>query len=169
MLNLRSPLDGFRSPLGRALAAVGPPPDPHRYWMIAISANNGNLLCGLAELELYETADGPNVAVGVTASANSYLTDGYQASYAFDGIQSGSNGWASYVAGAPWWIKADFGAGNEKDINAIGMWAKNVGLDEMPKNFDIRWSDNDSDYTTKWSVANATSWAEYERRRFIKP
>lgn len=177
MLNIRSPLDGFRSPFGRKAGAGndgGAGPEKHRYWMINITANNGDAVTSISELELYEAAYGVNVAPqGVVTAKNSY-GGGFEVSKLTDGILMRDDGtpgnrWMSSTDGPPWWIKIDFGD-SPKGIAAIGIHFRDGGsASHALKDFEILHSDDDSEYETAWAVEGETNWQDREFRRFINP
>ena len=141
---------------------------PHRYWRINITAVNGNLTSvSLANLELYTAIPGANIASGGTASASSVFAGIYVASLAFN---SQLNDFWNSAAGAPQWLAYDFGAGNEKAIVSVGLHGRDgPAADQMPKDFDVQYSDNGSTWTTEWSVTNQTSWIPGQFRKFDKP
>ncbi len=95
----------------------------HRYWRLllpAISVNSGIRAC-VSEMELRTSIGGSSVASGGTASASSELSGVYAASKAFDGSSASSNGWISATE-VNYWLKYDFGSGNEKDIVEIKLY-----------------------------------------------
>lgn len=178
MHKITSPLDGFRSPFGLPVAGgggeEGPPPDPHRYWRINFTEVNGSDVVSFSELEMFESVSGPNVVTGGTVSAQSYYTGGYEASKAVDGVlqqdDGSTNRWMSSTDGPPWWLKYDFGSGNEKAIESIGIHHREAASSaRAPQDFDIQYSDDDSSWTTLWSVTGETGWGDLEYRRFNNP
>jgi len=76
--------------------------------------------------------------------------------------------------GFPHWWKYDFGSGNAVDIFGVSIVARSGGSDgaggsvnmTAPKNFNVQYSDDNSSWTTKWSVTGAT-FSGYEFRHFL--
>jgi hypothetical protein len=136
----------------------------HRYWRIQIRAAGGGSFSGIGELQMHTSIGGTNVATGGTAFACSNRGPN-TAAKAFDGLTTdtgdgnawspsafvGSDGRDSYP-----WLAYDFGAGNEKDIQEIvifapgkdGLWAV-----ELPTAWDFQYSDNGVNWTTQRSYA----------------
>jgi hypothetical protein len=66
------------------------------------------------------------------------------------------------------WIGQDFGAGNEKDIVEITMQLlSGVTLSRGMREFDVQYSDDNSTWTTSWSVT--TTWPSTAQQTFTKP
>jgi hypothetical protein len=104
---------------------------------------------------------GANVCVGGTASANNYQGT-YLPSKAFDGLTTDTglgNGWASVNTtgsdgiGSFNWLMYDFGAGNEKDIQEIVLFAPGTGgisgANMLPIAWRFQWSDDGVSWTTQ--------------------
>lgn len=145
---------------------------PHRYWRILVTAAGLNTVV-IGEIEMYQSAFGPNVVTGGTASADSEFSGFYDAANAFDGdiIDTANPGWGSANTALPHWLRYDFGAGNPKSIVAIGMFARNDNVSvstTSPTAFSVQCSDNGTDWFTKWSVSGQ-SWANREFKRFVCP
>jgi len=160
-------------------AAPEPEVTSHRYWRILIAENNGGITASFAQLHLHETAWGPNIATGGTAISDGDFQETFLAEYAFSAELWGDNTlepWVNWGGNntsgvGPWWIGYDFGAGNEKAIKAITIVNRSVAANAAitaPRDFAVQWSDNGTDWTTAWEVADQT-FAEYEVKRFIDP
>jgi len=94
----------------------------HRYWRLYISALNGAASASIVSLELHTSIGGADVVSGGTASASS--VNGTDAAVnAFDG--NTATWWLSASTGVPQWLKYDFGAGNDKDIVEMLVFARN--------------------------------------------
>lgn len=141
----------------------------HRHWRLYVEDNDGGASIVVAELEMYESPLGENVCTGGTASASSAVGSGL-ASEAFNQSMdlsiSDNVGWKVSSA-TDEWLAYDFGAGNEKDIVAIGIWSRGTGT--PPKDFRLEYSDNGSDWTVLFSVAGSSGWGSKEFRRFVHP
>lgn len=146
----------------------------HRYWRLYVTDNvvGTNGYVNVMELELLESEFGPNVATGGTASADANDAN-HPPSDAFDGLLTDTvssvsqNMWQSGSGAFPHWLEYDFGAGNEKAIVAIGLVSERT--QRCPKDFDVQYSDNGTDWTTAWSVTGATWSFDKQFRRFVDP
>jgi hypothetical protein len=140
----------------------------HRYWRVNVTANNGDSVLVINELELFDATTGAK-ATGGTKSASSELNASYVAGNAFDGdFLSGGAGtvWATNSS-ASGWLQVDYGAGNEKDIRAFTIWSRVGFASQAPKDFTLQYSDNGSSWTTLITVTNQTSWLDREARTFV--
>ena len=144
-----------------------PVSDPHRYWRVNITANTSSNISAINELQMYETEFGENVCTGGTADADSVFNGSTPASEGFDSNIAAGGDWASGGAAPPRWLEYDFGEGNEVDINAIGIHGRETaGVQHMATDFDVQYSDDGVDWTTKWSESSV-SWSQYEYKRFV--
>lgn len=129
----------------------------HRYWRVYVTAtvSDGAGYLSCLELELRSTYGGSQQASGGTAFASS-TGFGWVAAGAFDGSTSEPNGWHSGSPTVPQWIGYDFGASsaNWKDIVQI-WWMARFGQAQEPQDFELQYSDDNSTYTTVWSVTGA--------------
>jgi hypothetical protein len=152
---------------GRAGVGYG----PHRYWRI--KATGWGAIAAFSTVEMYERKFGENKCSGGTASSSTVYDANYPASNAFDGSffdnsNIGASVWASASEADPW-IKYDFGAGNAKSIVAVGLGARNATfVHQTPTAFDIQYSDDNSAWTTAWSVSGLT-WVRQEFKRLVNP
>jgi hypothetical protein len=174
-LNLGLTLGGRRRGAASP-AAPGEPTngsEPHRYWRIFVETNNGHEnAVAILELELRETEFGPNLAAGGAASASSSVT-GAAASQAFSGNLDDRDGNYAGWAGSSEdneYLAYDFGAGNAKAVNAIGIRGRRAAfVNQMPKDFQIEWSDNGTDWTLAWRPPAQTDWTNFDHRTFVNP
>jgi hypothetical protein len=143
----------------------------HRYWRLYVTAAGSGGYCSLAELEMYESIEPLNVCSGGTASASS---DGFGwvPANAFNGTHTG-NGWhsgANTLPATPEWLKYDFGSGNDKDIQAIKMVGRgdSNAVNQTPKDFQLQYSDDDSSWSTLFTITGAANWGAYYGTQFFK-
>jgi hypothetical protein len=134
-------------------------PTGHRYWRILSSSNsyggsNPNQIV-VGEVEMRE-APGGDVCTGGTASADSQPFGGFEADKAFDN-NGDSTAWAGADnAGPTHWLKYDFGVGNPKSIVEVAIMGKDDGGNTLTQcfgAFEVQWSDDNSAWTTEWSVS----------------
>ena len=157
-----------------------PTPDPHRYWRINITAINtvAYTIAGMIEFQMHSGTKGfgTDALEGGTASADSEYNGSTVASNAVDGdlTDADANMWQTTNTAFPHWWKYDFGSGNAVDIFGVSIVARSGGSDgaggsvnmTAPKNFNVQYSDDNSSWTTKWSVTGAT-FSGYEFRHFL--
>lgn len=134
----------------------------HRYWRLMVRGAASTP--GVGELQMRTSIGGTNVATGGTPSASS-SQGAYTADKAFNGItnDTGSgNGWFSNSTtgsdgiGSWPWLQYDFGAGNEKDIAEIVIFAPGsagVNVGNMPTAWSFQWSDDGVKWTTQRAYA----------------
>ena len=135
-----------------------------RYWRLYITANDGMTYSEVNAIEMSASAFGANIATGGTPIASSAFGASVAAN-AFDG--SLTTAWTSATTSLPQWIGYDFGVGNARTIRAIGIHGSNSGYTaRSPKNFDVQYSADGVNWTTAWSVTNATGWGANEYRFF---
>lgn len=147
---------------------------PHRYWRINVSAADGGANIAILELHMRESVHGPNVAtIAANVSASSNLLfhdpgDAFSSNWDED-TGAGVSSWASST-GANEWLRYDFGAGNQKAIVAVDIWARpdTAFSTQSPKDFTIEYSDNGSSWTVAWTVTGSTGWRSREHRKFVK-
>jgi hypothetical protein len=136
----------------------------HRYWRINVSAVNASTLVGLVKVSLYETSF-TDVATGGTASASS--TGEGSAANLLD--TSNTSNWVSSGALPQWW-KVDLGSGNDKDITFVKLVGRRDGAwasDQCPKDFSLQYSDDNSSWTTLFSVTGSTGWTDNGEARYF--
>lgn len=127
---------------------------PHRYWRVYITMGTygSTSYCGFSEIELRESLGGADVTGSGTASANSTEL-GNVAANAVDNNTS-TQWYANSVM--PCWWKYDFGAGNAKSI--VEMAIDPAAIPYCPRDFQLQYSDDDSAWTTAFTVQNYTDW-----------
>lgn len=144
-----------------------------RYWRVLITGNGGGTYTAINELEMYESEFGVNVCSGGSASASSNLVS-YDPSEAFDGNlfdtgDSSGSTWAGGPLSTSEWLKYDFGEGVSRSIVAIGMHGRaNTYEAQNPTDFEVQYSDDDTNWTTAWAVSGLT-WSGYDFKRLVNP
>lgn len=106
-----------------------------RYWRFIVLENHGdNISAVVDEIDLRTSAGGSRLSVtgNGTASASSVYPGIGSAAGAFDGVvynthPSANAWWTNTSVGFPAWIEWDFGAGNEQDINWMGLTNVDTG------------------------------------------
>jgi len=153
--------------------AVDPSLQPHRYWRIYVTAADGGSNIALLECHMRTSKHGANLAAtpGQAYTSSSVLS--HDAMYAFNGSWGGDGPgavWASST-NANEWLAYDFGAGTPQAIVAVDMWARQNSsyLNQAPKDFSVQYSDNNSTWTTAWTVTGSTGWRTREHRKFVNP
>lgn len=134
----------------------------HRYWRLLIYMNGaGSGFTTIGEIELRASLGGSDETGSGTASANG-TSGGTNAGQAFDNNTGTS--WNSASGGFPQWIKYDFGSGNNKNIVQVAITARSSTPTECVRDFDVQWSDDDSAWTTVFSIFGEFSWTTSEQR-----
>ena len=144
------------------------PPENARYWRMLILSANGRPYVEVNELTMREQPGQPPMAEGGT-----YLIQSSQANASFYAFDKGA-----YGAGAVWrsvgnpatnpeYIGRGYDAyhGGKTKLRAIDV---KIGSDTTaaPKDFDLQYSDNLSEWVTVMQVRNQTGWAAMETRAF---
>lgn len=138
-----------------------------RYWRIEMTATDGSTTgFAINDLELLD-GTGVNIATGGTASASS-TASGSAASNAFGGASWDQGSWISNTASTSW-LKYDFGAGVTKKITGVVIHAPPSPANQSPKTFSVQYSNDDTTWTTLFSVADSSGWVPYESRKFFAP
>lgn len=144
-----------------------------RYWrMVVLSTTNSPVTDGaasMAEMTYRSIPGGANIATGGVASAsNTY--PGLSASNAFDGNPSTLWGTAS-GNGAGSWIKYEFTS--PVSVSEVTVTARNdapnYGVSQTPRSFRIERSDDNSTWTTEWTVSDTGAWANGQTKTFTRP
>jgi len=138
-------------------------------WRVYITLNNGNAsYSGVAELEMADVADGPNLCTGGTPLYSTQHGT-YTASRAFDGNKA-AYGWltASGSARYPSYIGYQFAS--PVQIREFRIWSNEDGLaggNDEPQDFVLQYYDDDaSDWVSVdgASYTGETGWTNYEER-----
>ena len=170
------------------------PVGSHRYWRLNIASAYGvhnpaspgpaNYFCNINALQMFETAGGGNVCSGGTPfSTTVYGANAVGRAFDTDWSLVCSLSPGGAVAD-PWTsgtvcIGYDFGSSNDKEITAVSLMsdisasAQDGGAftyQAAPEDFDVQYSDNNSTWTTAWSVTgDAEPWHRNEARLFVNP
>lgn len=169
MRSLRSPLDGFRSPLGKRAAAGSGGPLGHRFWKITFTESNGGLI-NFSELEVYDAPYGKNIMHLASFSVSSDYFGNAQ-SIIGNGVFSSAGERFLFASAVPQSITLDFGEGEAHRVDGIGIhfWQREGDGAKGPKAGTIYWSDDGDEFNEEWSFSGATDWVEYEFRRWSNP
>jgi hypothetical protein len=129
----------------------------HRYWRINCSGSIAGDHISLGELEFRESVGGAQAATGGTALSGGDYSSSYLPAEAFNGVYStfNSDGWVALLAQSGW-VGYDWGSGNSADIIEVAIWPRGGNHDEAPLNFNVEYSDNGTDWSVLWAVADAT-------------
>lgn len=123
----------------------------HAYWRVNVTSANSH--CSILELEMAETAAGPNVCTGGTPIAGSqYAGAQHDPAHAFDGLlNTDGNCWASLTPQAGW-LGYHFPA--PVWIDEMRIAGRVVSARQSPRNFTLQWSDDGVVWYTVASYAN---------------
>lgn len=138
----------------------------HRYWRLLFSLSNDATYLEVGEAAFRATSGGTNQASGGTPSASTEYSGSYTAAKAFD--SSTSTNWsttAGTTVGS--WLKYDFGSA--VTVLQIAITTPTSGPSTAPKTWDVQYSDDNSSWTTAWSVTNQTGWRTAQTRVFTDP
>lgn len=152
--------------VGSSRAAGGGAPAGHRYWRISVTtlAPNSNST-NIAEMQWRVT---PGGADQTSPGGGSITVSGTLAGAAGNVVDNDAGTtWHSAIGGNPALWRYDFGS--NKDITEVTITAHPSNPAYSPTDFDIQYSDDDSAWTTSWSVAGSTGWSAGETRTFTKP
>lgn len=139
----------------------------HRYWRISITGSNGGSYVGAGEVQFRTVAGGVNECVNGTGTSRSNFA-GLPPANAFD--RNTSTEWASNNVGFPEWLEYDLGSGISASITEIAYLPRNLTpTTQSPTGFDVQYSDDNSSWTTLWSVSGITGWAANTWKVFTKP
>lgn len=116
----------------------------HRYWRINNLTTPPGGYTTVAEIELRASKGGADETGSGTASASSSYS-GMPASNAVD--NNTGTAWTSADNTGPEWWKYDFGSGSDKDIVEVAMTPLSGYHTRTPHNFNLEYSDDDSDWT----------------------
>lgn len=132
----------------------------HRYWRLYITANSGgSIYTALSDLEFME--DGYDVTSGIANNASANSTTHGPASAAFD---ASTTSWVTGENQLPAWIAIDLKI--QANINSLSITPQPGSPERTPKDFDLQWSDNGTDWTTAASYTGETGWTNSEKRTF---
>lgn len=136
-----------------------------RYWRIYISACHDPAgVASATEIEMRATSGGADQTSSAYASASSYNTGfgGLTPAKAFDNVTGFYNSWVASSSSLPQWIQQDFGAATTVAEIAYSCFTYQGG----PKDFDIQYSDDGSNWTTSKSYTGVTWSSSYQQQIF---
>jgi hypothetical protein len=138
-----------------------------RYWRFFVTQlDGGGSAHSCAELQFRSVPGGPSIATGGTAAASSVFGS-LVPSFAFDGNPSTIWGGASGT-GVPAWLSYDFGS--PVSVAEVAYTGRSDGLfGQYPRDFEIQYSSDDTNWTTLWSVAGETWLDAGATRVFTRP
>lgn len=135
----------------------------HRYWRIDVSATNGDAYARVGELAFRVSSGSANLCTGGAPikTAEFAASGDNSALAAFDGLPA-----TAWAATSPAGIGYDLVTA--ADVGHVTITARNdsYGPGGAPKDFTVRYSDDNVTFTTMWSVTNQTAWAQGEVRTF---
>lgn len=138
-----------------------------RYWRIR-TTTTWNGYWGCADIELRETAGGPDITTPSSVISGSDPNAGYPPPNAIDNVDSTFTTTAS--ASGNHSLTIDFGAGVVKKIVEVAIRGRPDGYREDPTAFVVEFSQNNVDWSEAWTVTSTGGgWAAGERRVFTKP
>jgi hypothetical protein len=139
----------------------------HRYWRLLFLSTN-SVDTQAAEVEMRESTGGVDATGSGTASASSvFSSPTWDAANAFD--NNNATAWNSSGFASPTYLAYDFGVGVTKNIKEISLRVRSDFINNAPISFQIQYSDDNSTWTTSWTVTGQTGWTFSEARVFTKP
>lgn len=138
----------------------------HRYWRVymTVMASTG-AYPSLSEVVFRDSGGTPISTSGKTLTASSEGF-GLPVANAFDG--NSSTVWHAGNTTLPAWVKCDFGAGGEVDVAKVSIGGRSGNDFQSPRDFQLQWSDDNSAWTTLFSVTDITSWKSSNQKTFPK-
>jgi hypothetical protein len=134
----------------------------HSYWRINVTANQGGTNgTAIDALEFRATVGGADQAFGSGGTPTASTTfSTFVAANAFD--NTGGTVWSASSAAVPQWLRYQFPA--PVDVLEIAITVNSSG-DGQPKNFDVQYSDDGTNWTTEWSEQGVV-WTLGETKTF---
>lgn len=139
----------------------------HKSWRMLITKADGGW-GGISELEFLDESGARLPLSGGVAICSSFYASDTHPSFAFDGIFGDGRDWAAEHWSPPMWI----GYRHKDPARAASVAVRARRGDiahQAPTDFDIQYSDDESVWTTAWSVSGQVNWSHYERRVFPAP
>ena len=124
---------------------------------------------GVGELQMRASIGGSNILTGGTISASDSISP-YTAAKAVDGLTADTGSGNGWLGSYPGWLMYDFGAGNEKAIQELVIYAPGTGgltADQLPTNWDLEWSDDNINWLKQRSYdfdISTSAWGLSESR-----
>lgn len=128
-----------------------------RYWRLFVTASNGGTFMIVSEWYLRFSG------VDLTTSGKVYDAESAvfstTAAGLFDGLtENWFEGWATNApsSGNPRWASIDFGS--SVTVDEVALTVAGAPATESPRDFEIQYSNDNSNWTTAISVTNETAW-----------
>jgi hypothetical protein len=141
-----------------AKEAGAPPPVTARYWRIRVYDNysgGSTAAISAAEIEMRASAGGPDQCVGGTPAVSS--TSEGSAANIFD--NDGATRWVSVNANyGTHWISYDFGSPVSVVEISYSKRPDTFGRNEAITYADVQYSDNNSTWSTDWTIFTLSTW-----------
>lgn len=139
----------------------------HDFWRLFVCRAVSDDAPAIGEVEMRASSGGGDQCTGGTPSASSIFSGSFPASKAFDD-NTASGLWSA--ANNSWhaWLKYAFASAVEVFEVAITSRPDGFPL-TAPRNILVQWSDDDSNWTTAWSINGQTAWGAPETRVFTDP
>lgn len=138
----------------------------HRYWEIYVTETDdvSNSYCSFSEVELRETEGGADVLTG--SMGYTHTGDGAVGNNPAAAVDdnTGTECGSTFTGVYRW--RVDLGVGNAKDFLQCVITSQRVVSGRSPRDFQIRWSDDDVNWTTQISFTGQTGWGVLEARTF---
>lgn len=143
----------------------------HAYWRLLTQANNGaNFNVGLRRIQFRGYTGGPDQSAGGTPLSSSNYSASYTVAFAYGpdnaALADANNSWATAnndKVGS--WIGYHFPT--PVPVGEVALLAlKTDPNTQMPRDFDIQYSDNGTTWVTAKSITGASAWGAGELRTF---
>lgn len=153
------------TPTGGSSEPVSPH-GAHPYWRILVNATDGGSSTEIGDLNFQPVIGGGYLTLDTGYGDASSVTSGHGAANGLD--SDPATYWQAATATGEW-LKYHIDPGNT--VMSVMLTAPTTSLDltNMPADFDVQYSDDESAWTTAWNVTGATGWTSGEAREFIDP
>lgn len=146
----------------------------YRYYKLNCTAGNSGGAFMINEIELYSwipPMTGEDfTTTSMTVTDNQNNGTGYEGFQVYNDTPAVINGdncrWQKNSQSYPIWVKIDLGAGNAQEVVSYMVMANDPTY--APKDWTLEGSDDDSSWTTVFTVTNQTGWYWGEKRIYTK-
>lgn len=142
----------------------------HRYWRASFH-RTGSLIA-IAEMEFMGAVGGPDLTSAAEANARTIggpQYNGYTLAKAFNDVHDGSEGNMAALADADsMTLGWDFGADGAQVVS-MTFQTRGGYRQDPTQGWDMQWSDDNSTWTTQWTIPPQTGWSDAEIRTFNDP
>lgn len=153
------------TPTGGSSEPVSPH-GAHPYWRILVNSVDGGTNAEIGDLNFQPAIGGGYLTIDTGYGDASSVNGGHSAADGLD--QDVSTYWQAATATGEW-LKYHIDPGNTVMSVMLTASTSSVNLLNMPADFDVQYSDDESAWTTAWNVTGATGWTSGEAREFIDP